>query len=79
MESFRGAEILIFKAETDRLPDPYVDELEKCGFRPKLVPVITFQFFDLHTLKEKLDSPEKYCGTYKFKVVCCFSLFCLCF
>jgi hypothetical protein len=62
MGDLRGAIIAIFKAETDRHPDPYVEELEKCGFRPVLVPNITFAFFDLHVLREKLKAPQKYSG-----------------
>jgi len=63
MGDLRGAKIVIFKAETDRQPDPYVEELEKCGFLPVLVPNITFTFFDLPVLREKLKTPQIYSGT----------------
>lgn len=62
MDDLRGAKIAIFKADTDRRPDPYVEELEKRGFQPVLVPNITFAFYDLPVLLEKLQTPQKYSG-----------------
>ncbi|XP_059470967.1 uroporphyrinogen-III synthase [Neocloeon triangulifer] len=62
MEHYQGARVAIFKAETDKFPDPYVEELEKVGFLPKLVPVITFDFFNLDLLKEKLSNHDKFSG-----------------
>ncbi|CAB3383588.1 Hypothetical predicted protein [Cloeon dipterum] len=62
MESLKGTRVVIFKAETDKTPDPYVDVLEKSGFKAQLVPVITFEFFNLAGLKAKLENHETYPG-----------------
>lgn len=63
MDDLSGAKIVLFKAETDRKPDTYVEELKNGGFQPVLVPNITFAFFDMHVLREKLKTPQKYSGT----------------
>ncbi|XP_065349576.1 uroporphyrinogen-III synthase [Cloeon dipterum] len=62
MESLKGTRVVIFKAETDKTPDPYVDVLGKSGFEAQLVPVITFEFFNLAGLRAKLESHKTYSG-----------------
>ncbi|XP_075390343.1 uroporphyrinogen-III synthase [Tenrec ecaudatus] len=42
--------------------DPYVRELGLCGLEATLIPVLSFEFFSLPSLSEKLSRPEAYGG-----------------
>ncbi|XP_048843847.1 uroporphyrinogen-III synthase isoform X2 [Brienomyrus brachyistius] len=48
--------------EDDSGPDPYIKELELCGHKATLIPVLSFTFVSLETLCQKLLQPEKYGG-----------------
>lgn len=59
-------EIVIFKAPAEdgdtTGEDAYKVTLEEAGITTYIVPVLTFEFFDLHRLRAKLQCPEEYSG-----------------
>ncbi|XP_046993000.1 uroporphyrinogen-III synthase-like [Schistocerca americana] len=59
-------EIIIFKApaedEDKNGEDAYKVTLEEAGITAHIVPVLTFEFFDLDRLRTKLQCPEEYSG-----------------
>ncbi|XP_054238272.1 uroporphyrinogen-III synthase isoform X3 [Indicator indicator] len=48
--------------DKDSGPDPYIKELQACGFEATLIPVLSFEFISLEGLFEKLCHPESYGG-----------------